>query len=112
MPQNDPKQTTTSKCLPVPDPSLPGYLAPLLLRHVISVLPLLLLLGPGRLVVLGQVAEGALVFQLLPLPLRHLVFGEEVLLVGDLRLQVLQLLRLSLLQVLPARALPQLRQLI
>ena len=89
----------------------PTHLASLLLWHVVSVLPLLLLLGPRLLVFLGQVHQNALVFQLLALALRHPVRGEEVLFVSDLRLQVLHFLCLALLEVVPTRTFPQLWEL-
>lgn len=88
-----------------------SYLAPLLLWHVVSVLPLLLFLGSSLFVVFSQVAKRAFVFQLLLLPLGEFVRREKVLIVHDLCLQVLQLLLLSLLQIIPARAFPQLWQL-
>ena len=78
----------------------PSYLTPLLFRHVVAVLPLLLLPGSGMLVVLSQVSDGAFVIQFLSLSVSQVVIGEKVFIISNLSLQVLQLLCLSFTQVL------------
>lgn len=87
------------------------YLASLLLWHVVSVLPLLVFLGACLFVIFSQVPKSAFVLQLLFLPFSQLLCRKKVLVILDLCFQVLKLLFFSLLQIFPARALPQLWQL-
>lgn len=76
------------------------YFITYLLWHVVAVFPLLFLLCAGFLVVLCKVSDLLLVFQVFLFVLSETITREKVFLIYNLCLQVLQLLLLTLGQVL------------